>query len=142
MLVQRVHHTMMPNAPRVFSKQYGCDHSIRIFVLDPDGDRIRCRMATGTECLSVCDALPGVIVDEVGSTWSFVFFLYPVAQSMTFCYVYMYVHISQSLCLHRIIQCKPREQTTLTCVYVCVYLSIWLIKSTITIYSAALVNDR
>ena len=63
-------HTVMPVSPCVFSMQYDCDHSIRILVLDPDGDRVRCRMANGSECLSVCDALPGVTLDEVGSTWS------------------------------------------------------------------------
>ena len=61
-------HSEVNSMTCVFSTQYDCNHSIRIPVLDPDGDSVHCRLATGSECESVCDALPGVRLDQVKIT--------------------------------------------------------------------------
>ena len=45
--------------------QLGCQHELRIFVLDPDGDKVTCQWAGKSECKAVCDALPGADLDEV-----------------------------------------------------------------------------
>lgn len=49
----------------VFSVQYGCLNEIRIPVFDDDGDDVRCRWASGSECKAVCEALPYASIDYV-----------------------------------------------------------------------------
>lgn len=45
--------------------QYGCQNEILIPVVDADGDDVRCRWSNGTECVSICDALPNAVIDSV-----------------------------------------------------------------------------
>lgn len=45
--------------------QYGCRNEILIPVVDADGDDVRCRWSNGTECVSICDALPNAVIDSV-----------------------------------------------------------------------------
>lgn len=51
----------------LFSVQYGCHNKIHIPVVDPDGDYVRCRWAHGSECASICEALPYANIDYVSS---------------------------------------------------------------------------
>lgn len=48
-----------------FSVQYGCQASIRIPVVDDDGDAVRCRWSVGSECVSICNVLPSAHLDSV-----------------------------------------------------------------------------
>ena len=41
----------------------GHHYTIPLAVIDPDGDEIRCRWANGTECSSVCNSIPGAVLD-------------------------------------------------------------------------------
>lgn len=45
--------------------QYGCQNEILIPVVDADGDNVRCRWSNGSECVSICDALPNATIDSV-----------------------------------------------------------------------------
>ena len=49
--------------------QYGCRLAVQIPVADVNGDNIRCRWSTGSECMSVCSGLPFATLDKVG-WWS------------------------------------------------------------------------
>ena len=40
----------------------GCNHTITLAVNDPDGDDIRCRWATGSECTTFCYSFPGAYI--------------------------------------------------------------------------------
>ncbi|XP_062601357.1 sushi, nidogen and EGF-like domain-containing protein 1, partial [Saccostrea cucullata] len=51
--------------------QYNCQSDIRIPVADADGDDIRCRWSTGTECASICNALPAATIDSRTCTIKF-----------------------------------------------------------------------
>ncbi|XP_061186321.1 uncharacterized protein LOC133194369 [Saccostrea echinata] len=51
--------------------QYNCQNDIRIPVADADGDDIRCRWSTGTECASICNALPSATIDTRTCTIKF-----------------------------------------------------------------------
>nr|KAG5712307.1 hypothetical protein BaRGS_023886 [Batillaria attramentaria] len=64
-------HTFQGQGPFTIATQFDCSHHIRIPILDPDGDNVRCRLATGNECQSVCDALPGMTLDESTCTLSY-----------------------------------------------------------------------
>ena len=48
--------------------QSGCYHTIPMAVSDPDGDVVRCRWAVGKECESVCNAIPGAVLDTATCT--------------------------------------------------------------------------
>ena len=41
----------------------GHEYTIPLGVSDPDGDYIQCRWAVGVECSSVCDRIPGAVLD-------------------------------------------------------------------------------
>lgn len=48
--------------------QFECVGTIKLPLIDPDGDKVKCRWGnTIDECGSVCAALPGVILDEVST---------------------------------------------------------------------------
>ena len=46
----------------------GHECTIPLAVIDPDGDDIRCRWAVGVECFSVCNGIPGAILDPNSCT--------------------------------------------------------------------------
>jgi len=48
--------------------QSGCYHTIPMAVSDPDGDVVRCRWAVGNECKSVCNAIPGAVLNSATCT--------------------------------------------------------------------------
>lgn len=48
----------------VLRLQDNCSHTIRIPVVDPDNDIVRCRWAEGSECAGVCQAFPGAVLDS------------------------------------------------------------------------------
>ena len=61
------------SSPRVASFPYlylleGYYHTIPLVVSDPDNDNVRCRWANSTECLSVCNSIPGAILDPNSCT--------------------------------------------------------------------------
>lgn len=58
-----------------FRIQYSCYATIRIPVVDDDGDTVRCRWSTGSECVSICNALPSATIDSVSNVNSFVLIL-------------------------------------------------------------------
>ena len=37
-------------------------------VVDADGDDVKCRWSSGSECVSICNALPGATIDRVSVT--------------------------------------------------------------------------
>ncbi|XP_062620888.1 uncharacterized protein LOC134282496 [Saccostrea cucullata] len=51
--------------------QYGCQNEILIPVVDSDGDDIRCRWSKGSECVSICNALPSATIDSKTCTIRF-----------------------------------------------------------------------
>ncbi|XP_035827926.1 fibropellin-1-like [Aplysia californica] len=55
----------------LFNMQHNCNHTLRIPILDPDGDNVRCRWAVNDECLTVCNALPFARLDEQTCTLTF-----------------------------------------------------------------------
>ncbi|XP_052678612.1 integrin beta-like protein A [Crassostrea angulata] len=55
----------------MYTIQYGCQATIRIPVVDDDGDTVRCRWSTGSECVSICNALPSATIDSNTCTISF-----------------------------------------------------------------------
>ncbi|XP_065938381.1 uncharacterized protein [Magallana gigas] len=55
----------------MYTIQYGCQATIRIPVVDDDGDTVRCRWSTGSECVSICNALPSATIDSNTCTVSF-----------------------------------------------------------------------
>ena len=46
----------------------GHHYNISLAVIDPDDDRIQCRWANGTECSSVCNSIPGAVLDPNSCT--------------------------------------------------------------------------
>ena len=48
--------------------QSGCYHTIPMAVSDPDGDVVHCRWAVGDECGSVCNAIPGAVLNYATCT--------------------------------------------------------------------------
>ena len=61
------------SSPLVTSFPYLClqaynYYTIPLAVSDPDNDQIRCRWATGVECLSVCSNFPGAVLDSDSCT--------------------------------------------------------------------------
>uniref|UniRef100_A0A8W8M2J1 EGF-like domain-containing protein n=1 Tax=Magallana gigas TaxID=29159 RepID=A0A8W8M2J1_MAGGI len=57
--------------PYTVEIQYSCNATIRIPVVDDDGDTVRCRWSTGSECVSICNALPSATIDSNTCTISF-----------------------------------------------------------------------
>ncbi|KAK3792897.1 hypothetical protein RRG08_033750 [Elysia crispata] len=55
----------------IYYMQFDCKHELKIPVLDPDGDEVRCEWAAGDECEVVCDGLPGAVLDEKTCTIKF-----------------------------------------------------------------------
>lgn len=47
------------------SVRYGTQVVLPIPMVDSDGDTVRCRWATGNECVSVCNSLPLATLDSV-----------------------------------------------------------------------------
>ena len=52
---------------------YGCNHTIEIPVIDPDGDVVRCRWAEKSlgECADICRAFPGALLNEIDCKLSY-----------------------------------------------------------------------
>ena len=46
----------------------GHHYNISLAVIDPDDDRIQCRWASGRECSSVCNGIPGAVLDPNSCT--------------------------------------------------------------------------
>ena len=49
----------------------GYHYNISLAVIDPDGDTVRCRWASGRECRSVCNRIPGAVLDPNSCTISY-----------------------------------------------------------------------
>ncbi|KAK3802695.1 hypothetical protein RRG08_001958 [Elysia crispata] len=69
--------TQQPNnSPQALSQaiyymQLDCTHTLKIPVIDEDGDKVQCQWAVGDECKTVCNGLPGAILDEEECTITF-----------------------------------------------------------------------
>nr|XP_022296130.1 integrin beta-like protein C isoform X1 [Crassostrea virginica] len=48
----------------VYRVPYGCQSEIVIPVVDADDDVVKCRWSTGSECVSICGALPNATIDS------------------------------------------------------------------------------
>jgi len=57
----------------VINMFHGCQYSVRLPAVDPDGDTIRCRWANSSlgECSHVCMSFPGAVLDEDRCTVSY-----------------------------------------------------------------------
>ena len=55
----------------VIRLQQRCNITFQIPVSDPDGDTIRCRLAQGSECESVCNGFPAAVLDEASCSLSY-----------------------------------------------------------------------
>ena len=67
-LVTRADTGEINSTPRVVSFPYlnlleGYTYNIPLPVIDPDNDKVQCRWALGRECSSVCNGIPGAILD-------------------------------------------------------------------------------
>ena len=49
----------------------GHHYNISLAVIDPDGDTVRCRWASGTECRRVCNRIPDAVLDPNSCTISY-----------------------------------------------------------------------
>ena len=72
-LVPRADTGKINSSPRVASFPKldlldGYHYNISLAVIDPDGDQIRCRWAMDAECSSVCNSIPGAILDPNSCT--------------------------------------------------------------------------
>ena len=72
-LVTRIDTGEINSTPRVVSFPYfnlleGLNYNISLPVIDPDNDKIRCRWAVGRECSSVCNSIPGAVLDPDSCT--------------------------------------------------------------------------
>ena len=72
-LVPRTDTGEINSTPRVISFPFvnlleGQSYNISLPVFDPDNDNIRCRWAVGTECSSVCNSIPGAVLDPDSCT--------------------------------------------------------------------------
>ena len=61
------------STPRVVSFPYlnlleGHTYNISLLIIDPDNDKIRCRWALGRECSSICNGIPGAVLDPDSCT--------------------------------------------------------------------------
>ena len=64
------------SSPRIASFPYlylleGYRYTIPLAISDPDNDIVRCRWANETECLSVCNSIPGAVLDPNSCTISY-----------------------------------------------------------------------
>ncbi|XP_062615281.1 uncharacterized protein LOC134277022 [Saccostrea cucullata] len=55
----------------LFRLQYGCRLALQIPVADANGDILRCRWSSGSECVSVCSALPYASLNRETCTITF-----------------------------------------------------------------------
>ncbi|XP_053403585.1 integrin beta-like protein C [Mercenaria mercenaria] len=55
----------------LYSIKFGCATTIKLQVSDADDDNIHCRWANGTECGSVCNAIPNAVLNENACTLTF-----------------------------------------------------------------------
>ena len=72
-LVPRADTGQINSSPRVVSFPIlhlleGHHYNISLAVIDPDDDRIQCRWANGIECSSVCNSIPGAVLDPNSCT--------------------------------------------------------------------------
>ena len=72
-LVTRTDTGEINSTPRVVSFPYfnlleGHTYNIPLAVIDPDNDKIRCRWALDRECSSVCNSIPGAVLDPDSCT--------------------------------------------------------------------------
>ena len=72
-LVPRIDTGQINSSPRVVSFPKlqlleGHHYNISLEVVDPDDDRIQCRWANGIECSSVCNSIPGAVLDPNSCT--------------------------------------------------------------------------
>ena len=72
-LVPRADTSQLNSSPRVVSfpklqAVEGHDYTIPLIVIDPDGDTVRCRWAIDSECSSVCNSIPGAVLDPNSCT--------------------------------------------------------------------------
>ena len=72
-LVTRTDTGEINSTPRVVSFPYlnllaGHNYNISLPVIDPDNDKIRCRWAIDRECSSVCNSIPGAVLDPDSCT--------------------------------------------------------------------------
>ncbi|KAJ8308076.1 hypothetical protein KUTeg_012950 [Tegillarca granosa] len=51
------------NTPHCSRLQYGCNNTLTLPMTDADGDIVKCRWSSGTECASVCNGLPNAVLD-------------------------------------------------------------------------------
>ena len=59
----------MENA-NILRVPYGCQSEIVIPVVDADDDVVKCRWSTGSECVSICRALPNATIDSVSCVFN------------------------------------------------------------------------
>ena len=59
----------MENA-NILRVPYGCQSEIVIPVVDADDDVVKCRWSTGSECVSICGALPNATIDSVSCVYN------------------------------------------------------------------------
>ena len=72
-LATRTDNGQINSSPRVVSFPKlqlleGHHYNILLAVIDPDDDRIQCRWANGIECSSVCNSIPGAVLDPNSCT--------------------------------------------------------------------------
>ena len=76
-LTRRSDTGLVNSSPRAITSpvirlQQDCIHIMRVAVIDPDGDIVRCRWGVGfTECGGVCDSFPGAILDSDTCTFTY-----------------------------------------------------------------------
>lgn len=66
-------HSPQPKMSPVVNAMFGCNTTLVIPVVDPDGDPVRCRWAEAVpgECAGVCLAFPGSSLDQSHCTMSY-----------------------------------------------------------------------
>ena len=72
-LAPRADNSQINSSPRVVSfpklqALEGHNYTIPLTVIDPDGDEVRCRWAMDAECSSVCNSIPGAVLDPNSCT--------------------------------------------------------------------------
>ncbi|OWF46014.1 integrin beta-like protein C [Mizuhopecten yessoensis] len=61
---QRPNQSPITASKPLYRLQSDCSHNLKIPMIDADGDDVRCRWSRGTECASVCKALPDATLDR------------------------------------------------------------------------------
>ena len=67
----RINSTPCAITSPVIRLQEGCNHTLPIAVIDPDGDIVRCRWGIGSECGGICNSFPGAILDSSTCTFTY-----------------------------------------------------------------------